>query len=294
MRHAIAFVLILFTSLCLAQSPVVLFFRGAASAPAVEPPPVAGFDYWFTTRDTNSMWTNVAGTVYAVPDGGDQRFVAKMLNQSASNTNHLFMAFPDANERRPALSNAWSAFNGQNALAYSPSLTAQERVFLQTMTNNIPFGTTGITVFVVAQLINSGVGGAFAMLTTFNQPGGVFSEFRRNNTAFQMQLILGGGAFGSTVQAFADGETAVWAWRHFNAAANNVTVFKNGTATTESYNDSAYYPNTNGFGLGTRWDTSIGDGKWHGTIGDTIIYPWALSNLEVSNVNYYLTNIFLP
>jgi len=51
---------------------------------------------------------------------------------------------------------------------------------------------------------------------------------------------------------------------------------------------------TNGCGLCTRWQTAIGDLKWHGTIGDTIIYPWALSDLEVSNVNYYLTNIFLP
>jgi len=241
MRHALAFVLILFTSLCLAQSPVVLFFRGS-SAPAIEPPPVAGFDYWFTPRDTNSMWTNVAGTVTAIPDDGDRRFVAKMLNQSASNTNHLFMAFPDANERRPALSNAWSAFNGQNALAYSPSLTVNERVLLETMTNNIPFGSTGITVFTTAQLINSGIGGAFAVLNCFDTGAGgaTFSELRRNNTAFSMHLLLGAATFISTAQSFTNGEPAVWCWRHFNGTANNVTLFKNGAGTTESYNNTTY------------------------------------------------------
>lgn len=293
---------LLFTLLvatCHAQvfSPELIGSIAPASSSSGSSPPVSGFNIWLTADNPASMFTNIAGTIQATGSVADaSKFVAKWQDLSAAGTNSVFMAIPGLSERRPCLSNSIAALNNKPGLIFgSPVFTSEERTWLQTATNNVLMGATGMTVFVVAvkQTFSGEAGDSFPMLITQGDgaiPWEMRVEGAAGGTTTNIDVQVNGGAVATTAQGFTIGKGYCWAVQGDNRNTANWVQYKNGAASTSVNLATDMFPSVNGVGIGSRWLSAARDNCWHGIIAEVVTYPWVLSSSDFSSVNNYLTN----
>lgn len=266
------------------------------AASSVNGPPVSGYIIWLDASDGSTLWTNVAGTVPAIDGATAQKFVARWDDKSASGTNDVFMDIPGLNERRPAISNSVVAFNSKPGLIFAcRDFTSEERTWLQTATNNVTLGSTGVTVFCVSAKITwpSESGDSFPMMFAHGAAGAKAFEMRvegaTGGSTTNMDVIWNGVTTGPA-QGFQIARGYAWAMQGDNTDSGNLKQWRNGLAATPGTLATDMFPQANGFSVGSRWSSAARDNCWHGAIAEVIVYPYALSSLQVSNVNFYLTN----
>jgi hypothetical protein len=288
-----------------AQSPAVLLFGGRSTPPADTNPPVNGYTLWLHADDTTSLFTNAAGTVPADISSSDGRRIGKWLDRSTvAGTNHVVMdMLPSAGqERRPWITNSNpNAFNGKPSLYFS-YYGEQSQTFLNSLTNNITFGAvTGLTVF-AAVTAEVNIGDAYDMIFSWNDVSAKFWELHMNNQVRQIGWWDPGNAslepnpptitnktgycYGALY--FDGGNTS---GNNPNSPNGSLRVSRNGNASTSTSFSGTHLPLAGWLGIGHRGQSGSGIANfWSGSIAEVIVYPWGLSQVEFSNVNYYVTN----
>lgn len=257
--------------------------------------PVSGAIVWLDATDSSTMFTNTAGTVLAVGDSS-QKYVAKWQDKSTPGTNSVYMDIPALNERRPALSNQIAELNNLPGLVFGcKDITGEERTWLQTPTNNVLLGATGMTAFVVGSKVTytGESGDNFPMLIAHGAAGAQSWESRvegaTGGSTTNFDSIINGATL-TTAQGFRIGRGYCWTLRGDNRDTGNWNQWRNGVPSTAINLAADMFPKANGLSIGSRWMSAARDNCWHGVISTVIIYPWSLSDLQVSNVNYYCTN----
>ena len=267
------------------RDPAFVASLGSASGgSAGDVPPVSGFSLWVHADDSTGMFTNTAMTAAATADNAH---VAAWKDRSTAGTNSLFMLAGNG-ESRPFLSNSW--FNGKPALIFGDEANGQ---YLQTATNKVLWGSTGLTWFAVAQNFDpTGGGSQFGMLLTLGAAVNPFIEMRRLNLSTNVEMLSGNGTTSIGGPGYRTSKGYAWCGWSKNGTLNNVGIYRNGAGSlTSDASGGSFWPNTNGFGVARRWAPNNNVfNLWHGAIAEVIVYPWPLSTLEISNVNFYLTN----
>lgn len=292
---------LLLAATCSAQvfSPELIGALVPQSSSAGNSPPVPGYTLWLTADNPSSMFTNVAGTIQATGSVADaSKFVAKWKDLSLSGTNSVFMDIPTGSfERRPALSNVIVELNNKPGLIFGArDFTTEERTWLQTATNNVLLGATGMTMFAVSVKIAfaGSAGDSFPMLMGFDFAGAKSWEMRVEGasgaTTTNMDAVIDGGTVSTTAQGFRIGRGYCWTLRGDNRDTANWAQWKNGVQSTAVNLATDMFPKSDGLAVGSRWTSIARDNCWHGIISEVVIYPFSLSDLQVSNVTYYLTN----
>lgn len=269
---------------------------GVAAPPADTNPPVAGFTLWLHADDTTSLYTNkdttnIAGGTFAT---GGQKVGIWLDRSLIAATNHLYQFDGESGglDRRPSLSNSW--FNGKPAVVW-PGGALNNQGRLMSLTNNINFGaTTNITVLIVAAMYTSG--DSFNDFIAWSR-NDMF--LRRDNTNQKLEFGINNGWI-TTAGTFTYGTAYCWIGRYYGqntadtpAPANQShwDLYRNGN-TPDSLNFACCaIQSPNFYALGANGATSPALDQWlAGAISEVVIWPFALTTLQVSNVNYWATN----
>lgn len=270
-----------------ATYPPLLNAAGAGGGP-----PVPGFTLWLRADDSSSTFTNNDATGAAAANGAR---VGTWLDRSAAATNHVYTIADGmkvdtgGTDRRPFRSNSW--FNGKAALCF------QGLEWLQSVTNNYTFGAlTGATV-VIGMSFNAKSGDAF------DNPAGVGSgklTWRTDNLSKRMAFAVNSGYCVDTTD-WLDGRGYCFIGRGWNSNAfDNPGIQgqffwrenRNGTNVCEGGVAGPFnLPVTDFFCLGRIGQTAVPlTTFFQGAIAEIIVWPFALTDLQTSNVNFYVTN----
>lgn len=280
-------------SLKSALYPPLLF----GSTPAADTnPPVPGFTLWLHADDTTSVLTNkgttnIAGATQATSGSRVGTWLDRSLIAA---TNHLynFDGESGGNDRRPTLSNNW--YNGKPTVVFpGGALSGQAR--LMSLTNNITFGaTTNISILLVGSLDPGG--DSFNDLLVLDR-----DKFflRRDNANNKMEFGVTGWV--TTAGTFTQGKGYVWIGVYYgvgsadNPASSPGTMsywklYRNGN-TPDVLEFACCAVGKDFYAVGGNGATTPSVDQWlSGTISEAVIWPFALTATQVSNVNFYATN----
>ena len=249
---------------------LLLAARGSGAATN---PPVSGYSIWLHADDLSTTWTNI-GSASNAPATADGSLVGYWSDTATTND---FIA-NTGGERRGVRSNTW--FNSKPAIIFNGD--SQFQNIWPTATAG---AVTGITVMVAASLISSAF--AFDMLVSWDTTGVL--ELREDKQTLKMQLSASGGLTTSgDSAALTEGKGYCIGCRYANNGSGGVIL--NNTHTTNIMTVNLV-PIEGIMGLGKRGiDGGQSTLTWNGSIAEVIVYPYFLSDLQISNVNFYLTN----
>ena len=258
-------------------------------------PPVSGFTLWLHADDTSSLFTNdhttnISGAVQAT--AGER--VGIWLDRSiVAGTNHLYQfdATSGGNDRRPTLSSGWS--NSMPVVTF-PGSALNNQARLQSLTNNITFGvnTSAVTVCWIGALNNSG--DSFNCVVCLDRTK---MFLRRDNTNQKLEWGVNNG-WAATANNFTYGKGYCWIGTFItnNAVQNNGSwaLYRNG-GTPDTVTAAPFTWQAADFlALGGNGATTPALDQWADcVIAEVIVWPFELSSVQVSNVNFWATNKYL-
>lgn len=266
--------LFLFCLTAAAQSPSVLLFgRTAASAG----PPVTGFTMWIDPSDASTVFTNNPPTTLAA----NQDLIRFIKDKSAHGTNNLtLLGITDAPQYRTT-----NMFSTGLAGCWAGNLLATNTDF------EISTNKGAVTIFIVAKFLTGYSADAEPTLIGWGDVG-------RVTAGLQLESAVGFALKEYTIPSFASITTAAnatsndvaYAWcLQFDASLGASSFFSlwSGYSRYTPTLTSDLLPLKQVFGVG-RYSILTGNLRWGGTWSEVIVYPSALSGLQITNTMNYL------
>ena len=261
-------------------------FLAATTAPnSLWTLPVAGYTLWLTPQYPDTMTTNFQGTIQAVGNGTDQSRIWRWKDKTVGSTNDVFSNVSGANDSRPQLTNT-AAFKNQPVVFFNG--VTPVKCYLVT-TQNVTLGLSNsgsYTLFCVAQMGQTAE--AFVPSLYMNQ-GANFLGFRKNNAANQITAFDGVGSAASVT--LSTNVAHVYGSR-FSNSLNSLQLWTNTALASTFTGDTASTPSGGLVAIGAN--SLLVSSFWYGWIADVIVYPFELTDQEMTNTLTALKNKYIP